>query len=51
MGARDANPNAKPRAYSAPVLVRYGPIARLTQTVGPRGKKDAKRSSRRTGFA
>jgi len=38
------------RAYRAPVLMAYGSIADLTRLVGPRGKKDAKRGPRRTGF-
>ncbi|HEY5219888.1 MAG TPA: hypothetical protein VIJ16_08760 [Gemmatimonadaceae bacterium] len=36
--------------YVSPSLTVFGSIAELTETVGRRGRKDAKRGSRRTGF-
>ena len=36
--------------YERPTLAVYGPVAAITATVGTRGRKDAKRSRRRTGF-
>lgn len=39
-----------PRRYTPPTLVTFGTVAEITATVGRRGKRDGKRSRRRTGF-
>lgn len=39
-----------PRRYAPPRLVTFGTVAEITATVGRRGKRDGKRSFRRTGF-
>ena len=38
------------RPYVPPRLVVFGPIGHLTSTVGRRGRRDAPRTTRRTGF-
>lgn len=45
--ANDA-PEALP--YTPPTLVRFGGLRELTATVGTRGRRDGRRSRRRTGF-
>lgn len=37
-------------AYHPPRLLTYGSIERITRTVGTKGRKDAPRTTRRTGF-
>ena len=44
-----ANPSAR-LPYTAPALVRFGALDDLTRTVGTRGRRDGRRSRRRTGF-
>lgn len=39
-----------PRPYAPPTLVSFGTVAEITATVGRKGKRDGKRSRRRTGF-
>lgn len=47
----DATPAAPiPRPYAPPTLIVYGRVGDLTRTVGSRGRKDARRGRRRTGF-
>ena len=49
----DATPHAAPHArspYDPPTLVAYGAVRELTGTVGSVGKRDGKRTFRRTGF-
>ena len=43
-------PAPPPRPYSPPTLIVYGRADELTHNVGTRGRKDARRGSRRTGF-
>jgi len=38
------------RPYVPPTLVSFGTVAEITATVGRKGRKDGKRSYRRTGF-
>lgn len=39
-----------PRPYAPPTLVSFGTVAELTATVGRKGRRDGRRSYRRTGF-
>ncbi len=36
--------------YTAPRLRIYGSLGDLTATVGPKGRRDGRRSTRRTGY-
>ena len=51
--AGDARAGDRPalrRPYTPPRLIVFGPIGRITNTVGRRGRRDAPRTTRRTGF-
>ena len=50
-GAPSADPKDAIRApYTPPTLTVYGTLDQLTATVGHRGRRDGRRSRRRTGF-
>ena len=49
-GELERTPPGKREEYVAPCLTVYGSVRNMTLTAGNRGRKDAKRSRRKTGF-
>ncbi|HUX34655.1 MAG TPA: hypothetical protein VMV51_12370 [Gemmatimonadaceae bacterium] len=45
-----AKASGAPGPYAPPTLVTFGTVAELTATVGRKGRRDGRRSYRRTGF-
>ncbi|MDE3172984.1 MAG: lasso RiPP family leader peptide-containing protein [Gemmatimonadota bacterium] len=45
-----APPGPERLRYVAPTLARYGEVNELTRTVGTKGRRDGRRSARRTGY-